>query len=105
MYVQCLLSILITILMTNVLSFNIGTAEKPNYITAVQPIINIQYSPVEGVTPQNEAEKVIEVVNNDTLLGNTPAFNATEQYDFAATLGIDIDSYQEHYDEFQMVLH
>jgi hypothetical protein len=90
-------------LMTNVLSFNIGTAEKPNYITAVQPIINIQYSPVEGVTPQNEAEKVIEVVNNDTLLGNTPAFNATEQYDFAATLGIDIDSYQEFEDGEAMI--
>jgi len=92
-----------TNLMTNVLSFNIGTTENPNYITSIQPIINIQYSPVEGVTPQNEAEKVIEIVNNDTLLGNTPTFNATEQYDFAATLGIDIDSYQEFEDGEAMI--
>jgi hypothetical protein len=92
-----------TSLMTNVLSFNIGTTEKPNYITSIQPIINIEYTPVEGITPQNEAEKVIEVVNNDTLLGNTPSFNSNEQYEFAATLGIDIDSYQEFEDGEAMI--
>ena len=82
-------------LMTNVLSFNIGTEAKPNYITAVQPIINIQYSPVEGVASQTEAEKVVETTNNVASTGITPAFNVSEQYEFAATLGIDIDSYQE----------
>ena len=82
-------------LMTNVLSFNIGTEAKPNYITAVQPIINIQYSPVEGIASQTEAEKVVEIANTVTSTGNIPAFNVSEQYEFAATLGIDIDSYQE----------
>lgn len=82
-------------LMTNVLSFNIGTEERPNYVTSIQPIINIQYSPVEGAVLQTEAEKVIEIVNNDSLLEDTPPFIVSEQYEFAASLGIDIDSYQE----------
>ena len=92
-----------TNLKTNILSFNIGTTEKPNYITSVQPIINLEYSPVEGVTLPNEAETVVDIVNNDTLLGNTPAFNTETQYTFAATLGIDIDSYQEFEDGEAMI--
>ena len=84
-----------TNLMTDVLSFNIGTEQNPKYVTGVQPIINIEYAPVEGVTPQNEAEQVVETVNNDTLLGNTPNFDVDAQYEFATALGIDIDSYEE----------
>lgn len=79
-------------LKTDVLSFNIGTEEKPIYVTGIQPIINITYNGVEEANPKTEANAVVEKAIETPV---TETVDFTDQYNFAATLNLDIDSYLE----------
>lgn len=78
-------------LKTDVLSFNIGTEEKPIYVTGIQPIINITYNGVEE-NPKTEASAVVEKAIETPA---TESVDFTDQYEFAATLNLDIDTYLE----------
>jgi hypothetical protein len=51
-------------LMTDIKSFNIGTEEKPNYVTSVQPTITFTYdtNQVEESVPQERAEIIAEAM-------------------------------------------
>ena len=89
-------------LKTDILSFNIGTEDKPVYVTSIQPIININYTAVEIGTPVTEAQTVI-----DNTIANAQeqvqSVDYEDQYKFAATLGLDIDSYVEFEDGEAMI--
>ncbi len=89
-------------LKTDVLSFNIGTEDKPVYVTSIQPIINVTYTAVEVETPVTEAETVIDnaIATSEEQVQNV---DYAEQYKFAATLGLDIDSYIEFEDGEAMI--
>lgn len=78
-------------LKTDVLSFNIGTETKPIYVTGIQPIINITYTSIQE-NPKTEAETIVEKVVETPV---TETVDFTEQYEFAASLNLDIDSYLE----------
>jgi len=51
-------------LMTDVKSFNIGTEERPNYITSAQPTITFTYdaNQIEEAVPQERVERVAEAM-------------------------------------------
>jgi hypothetical protein len=81
-------------LLTNVKSFNVGTESAPMYATAIQPIINIKYDAIVEAPAKTEAAKVVEKVVN-TPTDNEVEFDETEQYKFASTLDLDIDSFMD----------
>jgi len=81
-------------LKTDVLSFNIGTEEKPIYVTSIQPIINVSYTAVEVATPVTEAQTIIDNAI-ESAQEQVQNVDYEDQYKFAATLGLDIDSYIE----------
>lgn len=80
-------------LKTSVKSFNIGTEEKSRYITQIQPIINITYTPIVEAPIETVAEKVIKEVIEQPIQEST--FDLESQRDFASTLGIDIEDIEE----------
>lgn len=82
-------------LMTNIKSFDVGTASKPMYATVIQPIINVDYTEVqEQVSPRQEAvNQVIEELK--AVVEETAPFNLSKHKLFLNQIGVDLDSFED----------
>ena len=82
-------------LKTNVKSFNIGTEADPMYITQIQPIINVTYTPMAEPVQKTEAEKVVEKVietkEEAGLAEEVSTFDEKIHSDLAIALGLDVE--------------